>query len=347
MKAPICALLICTLLSSVTFAADRPARPHPFAPSLREVSAKEEEAFDKIIDDFILYDVGALKGEAGKKALEAFQKLPPEAIFALIRGLSRAAAIEDSCPAVVIGRKINSILRSSTDAELLQFARENIGAGVKQSRHMGVIKDLRVGSMLRKREVDRMLAINPKLVPRTSGKEPREMLVIKPISSLDQTALGKMRAMSVKELASEAELNRGSKLRPILIEIEKRQGEAVLGTLAQSAVSYEPEIKELAGNLLVSYLARQDEAFLKKQLVDDQKQVRLAAVKAVSKKNLRLGSELIERLKDDDIDVRQAAKAALVKLAKGKDFGPSPDAPKGERDEAFEQWRAWWTKQSE
>ena len=172
------------------------------------------------------------------------------------------------------------------------------------------------------------------------------MLVIKPISSIDQTTLGKLRAMSVKELATEAELNRGSKLRPILIEIEKRQGDAVLGTLTQSAASYEPEIKELAGNLLVSYLARQDEAFLKKQLTDDQKQVRLAAVKAVSKKNLRLGSELIERLKDDDIDVRQAAKAALVKLAKGKDFGPSADAPRTERDEALEQWRAWWTKQA-
>jgi hypothetical protein len=338
--------LVVVFLSVMLIAADAPRKPHPFAPSLPDLTQKQEEAFDKIIDDFILYDVGALKGEEGKKALEEFRKLPPESIFALIRGLNRAAAIDDSCPAVVIGRKITSILRSSTDAQLLEFARENVGAGVKQSRHLGVIKDLRVGSMLRKREVDRMLALNPKLVAKTTGKEPREMLLIKPIASLDQTAIGKLRAMSIKELATEAELNRGSKLRPILMEMEKRQGDAVLGTLAQSAVSYEPEIKELAGNLLVSYLARQDEAFLKKQLVDDQKQVRLAAVKAVSKKNLRLGSELIERLKDDDVDVRLAAKAALVKLAKGMDYGPAPDAPKAERDEALEQWRAWWTKQA-
>lgn len=325
-------------------AADAPRKPHPFAPSLPDLSQKDEERFDKIIDDFIAYDIGALKGEEGKKALEAFQKLPPEAIFALLRGLNRAAAFDDSCPAVVIGRRINSILRSSTDAQLLDFARENIGAGVKNSRHMGVIKDLRVGCILRKREVDRMLAADPRMVPRTPGKE-RELLLIKPIKSIDQTTIGKLRAMSVKELAQEAELNRGSKLRPILIEIEKREGDLALGTLAQSAVSYEPEIKDLAGTLLTSYLARQNEAFLKKRLEDDQKQVRLAAVKAVNRKGLKLGGELIERLKDDDIEVRQAARAALVKLAKGVDYGPAPEAPKTERDAALEQWQAWWAKQ--
>src|SRR5690349_10223032 len=74
MKPAIYSLLTSLLLSGTAGAADAPVKPHPFAPSLRDLTAKEEEAFDKIIDDFILYDVGALKGPEGKKALEAFQK---------------------------------------------------------------------------------------------------------------------------------------------------------------------------------------------------------------------------------------------------------------------------------
>jgi hypothetical protein len=277
--------------------------------------------------------------------LEAFKKLPPEAIFALIRGLNRAAAIEDSCPAVVIGKRINSILRGTTDAQLLDFARENCGAGVKNSRHMGVIKDLRVLCIYRKRDVDRMFAANPKLVPMTGTGE-RKLLRIEPIASLDQTTLGRLRKMTVEELATEAELNRGSKLRPILIEIERREGDKVLGALAQSAVSYEDEIRDFAANLLVSYLARQNEDYLKERLKDDQKQIRRAAAKAVAKKGLRLGSELIARLSDEEPDVRQAARMALVKLGKGVDHGPEPDASKPERDAAAARWREWWEKQA-
>ena len=83
---------------------------HPFAPSLPQLSDEEEEKLDQIIDRFILYDIGQLKGQEGKQALLDFQRLGPEATFALIRGLNRAAAINDSCPAVVISKKLRSIL---------------------------------------------------------------------------------------------------------------------------------------------------------------------------------------------------------------------------------------------
>src|SRR5207244_13235895 len=92
-------------------------------------------------------------GEDGKKAGAEFQRLGPEAIPALTRGLNRAAAIEHSCPAVTIAKKLDRMLRASNDAELLEFARENIGAGVTQSRHMGVIRDLRVVCIIRKRNL--------------------------------------------------------------------------------------------------------------------------------------------------------------------------------------------------
>lgn len=129
-------------------------KPHPLAPSLKETTEEEEQKFDKIIDRFILYDTGKLKGEDAKQALKDFQSLPPESIFALIRGMNKAAAIEHSCPALVFAKRIAAQLKSSNDRELLQYARENIGAGVTNSRHMGVLKDLKVSVSARQSALD-------------------------------------------------------------------------------------------------------------------------------------------------------------------------------------------------
>ena len=129
-------------------------KPNPLAPSLPATSEEDEEKFDKVIDRFILYDIGKLSGKEAKKALEDFQRLPPEAVFALIRGVNRAAAINDSCPALVIAKRIASQMRTTKDRELLQFARENVGAGVSQSRHMAVLKDLKLTCTLRQSTLD-------------------------------------------------------------------------------------------------------------------------------------------------------------------------------------------------
>src|SRR5207245_1864925 len=105
------------------------------------------------IKRFIQVDIGRLKGAEAQKALADFKRLGPEASFALVRGLNRAALIEGSCPALVIGRKLETILRSTHDVELLEFARENIGAGVTQSRHLGYLRDLRARCIFWKRSV--------------------------------------------------------------------------------------------------------------------------------------------------------------------------------------------------
>lgn len=129
-------------------------KPHPLAPSLHETTDADEEKFDRIVERFTLYDIGQLKGEDGKQALKDFQSLPPEAIFALVRGMNKAAQIEHSCPALVIARRIATQLKSSKDRELLQYARENIGAGVTKSRHMGILKDLKVSVTARQAALD-------------------------------------------------------------------------------------------------------------------------------------------------------------------------------------------------
>src|SRR5690242_11613313 len=74
-----------------------PRKPHPLAPSLPETTTEEENKFDKIIDQFILADTGKLKGPEAKTAMEDFRKLPPESIFALIRGMNKSATMDHSC----------------------------------------------------------------------------------------------------------------------------------------------------------------------------------------------------------------------------------------------------------
>lgn len=130
-----------------------PRRSHPLAPSLPETTDEEEKRFDQIIDRFILADTGRLSGTEAQQAIRDFERLPPEAVFALIRGLNKAAAIDHSCPALQISKRLARQLRSSRDLDLLRFARENIGAGVVRSRHSDHIKDLRVAISRRMTEV--------------------------------------------------------------------------------------------------------------------------------------------------------------------------------------------------
>src|SRR5437762_11572183 len=96
--------------------AEQPSRkPHPFIPSIPDLSEEEEKKVDEAIDRFILYDTGRLRGDEGKQALREFQKLGPEAVPALIRGLNRAAAINHSCPVTVIAAKLQGIFGSTND----------------------------------------------------------------------------------------------------------------------------------------------------------------------------------------------------------------------------------------
>src|SRR5687768_579453 len=62
--------------------------PNPLAPSIPLLTKEETARIERIIQRFILYDVGKLPGAEGKKALADFQNLGPEAIFPLIDGFN-------------------------------------------------------------------------------------------------------------------------------------------------------------------------------------------------------------------------------------------------------------------
>jgi HEAT repeat protein len=153
--------------------------------------------------------------------------------------------------------------------------------------------------------------------------------------------------MSVGELKAELGSATGSRLRKVADELSERKGDEALDALAKgTTASYGAEARRAARAALEKSLEKQPPATIKKKLKDRQAEVRAAAAKAVGAKKLRLGSELIELLQDEYDDVRQAARASLVRLADKKvDFGPAPRSKKEAWAEAAKKWQEWWEKQ--
>src|SRR5262249_45009397 len=160
---PMTSIMLSLALSLVTAAdkTDKPRKASIIAPSLPAVTQEEEDKFDDIIDRFILADTGRLKGAAAAKATKEFLALKPEAIPALIRGLNKAAKISHSCPVLMISKKLVKMLSASTDDKLLEYAKDEIGAGVKASRHAGTLRDLRFKISMRRNALARLKPQGP------------------------------------------------------------------------------------------------------------------------------------------------------------------------------------------
>jgi hypothetical protein len=306
------------IVTSLLLAADKgPAHrgfePNPLAPSLPELTREEEDQLDEIINRFIKYDIGQLRNEEGKKALREFEKLGPEAIPAMIRGLNRAAKMNHSCPTSIIAKKLTRMLAASADKELLLFAQENVGAGVEKSLHAGILRELRLTCSTRRALVMRATPAGP-------------------------PPLKYMATSKLSEIASNAQ---GTKLKDALIELEKRRGNDVIAGLATAALSSESDVAELGRNLLEKYLSRQDADLVRLKLKDTSPEVRKAAARAVAAKLPALTGSLIDLLGDEQADVREVAHQALVKMAR-EDFGPAADATRPQIEDAIRKWQTWW-----
>jgi hypothetical protein len=295
----------------------------------------KESKFDQIIDRFIEYDTGKLPGPEGKQAVAEFASLGNDAIPALIRGLNKAAKIEHSCPAVTIAKKLNRMLRASRSPELLEFARENIGAGVTESRHMGVIRDLRIVCMFRKR------ALADSGV--TTADEPSEETRTSTFQT--QPKSKRMSQLSVAELAEALKTAKGLRVEMILTQLGKRNGHETIDALATFASTHDGEYQKLAREYLKRVMDNLDSAALEKRFKDERAEVRAAAARLAGGRSLRFADALIGLLADSDETVNESARQSLVRLSRGKDFGPTAGASESDRKKAAQQWRAWLSGQ--
>ena len=183
----------------------------------RELTKEEEDKLDDLVDRVIQADTGRLSASEAKKVLKEFNALNVDALPALIRGVNKAAKMEHSCPVLVISKKLDSLLLKTTDPKMLEFARDEIGAGVGRTRHAGVLQNLRVRAMLRKNALARQKPPAP--------RGPR--------------------SLSTGELVKAAGTVRGPRLKALLVELEKRPGKEALGGLAVAAASYDRETQKL------------------------------------------------------------------------------------------------------
>lgn len=127
-------------------------QPNPELPGSSDVAGDGEESLpsdekerlqDIVVDKFIEFDVGRLTGVEGAKARHDFDRLGPNAIRALVRGLNKSASIHASCPVMVIASKIETVLNENPDPALLRYALDNIGRDVPENApHLGRLQGL-------------------------------------------------------------------------------------------------------------------------------------------------------------------------------------------------------------
>jgi HEAT repeat protein len=97
----------------------------------------------------------------------------------------------------------------------------------------------------------------------------------------------------------------------------------------------------------VSEMSRLGDADVKEKLKDKKAEERWAAIWLLAYRWVHCEDALIDRLADPSPDVREAARQALVRLSRGTDFGPAPNAKPADRDKAIAKWRDWWAMQDD
>ena len=293
--------------------------PNPLAPSLPLLSDAEEARYDKIVNQFIKYDLGQLPGAEGLKAKNDFLKLTSESIPALFRGLQISSKLEHSCPVAMISQKLKSFLLKSEDDELLDFARDELTSALEGSRHAPLLQDMRLGVTLRRKVV---LANKP-AVP----KWLLSMTVAEMLKSLQEEENQQKHKLMAQELG-----RRG--------DHESLQG------LGLFAVSFYPEVKEPSIKLLQEKMRKLKIGEMQEFLKDTNPLLRQKAAEAMGNLKATKGAEdLVPLLSDSNAGVQKAVREALVKIGAGKDFGPIDFSNSESVRKSQSEWKRWLIEQ--
>jgi hypothetical protein len=291
--------------------------PHPLAPSLLTPTKAENAAYKKAIDRLIDVEINKGSASAVREATRAVDELPPEAIFVLVDRFNYAANNEHSCPAVILAKKITSIVQRSGDAHLVSYVKENVGAGVAAKRHLGVLKDLQIACVVRRNQIQAAgIAL--------------------------QTGLNRPPAsMSLAEMSGAVSKIPPARVPMFLAEAEKRKDPLKLDVLAIAAERKEKEVQTLARGMIRKQTDDASDSDLRRMLEHKRIEVRKAALASAESRGLTWGEAIIDRTLDDDATVRRAAYDILVRFNRGTAVAPWDDSSPGHRVQAAEKWREW------
>ena len=312
-------LLLILLILGQTVPITGKREPNPLAPSLPLLSDAEEARYDKIVNQFIKYDLGQLPGAEGLKAKNDFLKLTSESIPALFRGLQISSKLDHSCPVAMISQKLKSFLLKSEDDELLDFARDELTSALEGSRHAPLLQDMRLGVTLRRKVV---LANKPAV--------PKWLL-----------------SMTVAEmLKSLQEEDNQQKHKLMAQELGRRGDHESLQGLGLFAVSFYPEVKEPSIKLLQEKMRKLKIGEMQEFLKDTNPLLRQKAAEAMGNLKATKGAEdLVPLLSDSNAGVQKAVREALVKIGAGKDFGPIDFSNSESVKMSQSEWKRWLIEQ--
>lgn len=311
--------LIMIVLPSLVGQAPAPFRlPHPLAPTLPHLSDKEEDELDALIDRFMLFDIGRLPGPEGLKARKDFEVLKSDAIPALLRGLARSARLDHDCPVTVIAKKLRELLRSTTDRQLLEFARDESDA-VDLRKHRGVITALKVGITGQLAALDRANIPAP-----PAFRDPR------------------LAALKVDDIRKKLAANPSNPdwAHALLGELAGRDEPGALEVLAMGAGNTYPNVRLVGRKHLADWMAKRPPAQLGTLLAHEQSEVRRAAAVRLLASKDSAAADAINLLADPVPAVRQAVHSELVRQAK-KDLGAPGDKTETQ-SQAVDAWKTWW-----
>ena len=108
-----------------------------------KATPQREAVYDDVVQRYILYDIGRLRGLAGRKAALDFEALDLDAIPALVRGLNRSATLDASCPVMAISQKLTTLLSKCDDLEMIAQMRDTIGKDVGTTPYYDYLNSLK------------------------------------------------------------------------------------------------------------------------------------------------------------------------------------------------------------
>jgi len=293
---------------------------------------------DKIVDTFIDADIGKITGVKRRNAFAEFRALnSDQALPAVVRGINKAAEIRNSCPIMVIARKMQDLVQQSTDTVVLTTALKNLNDPGEKTHYGSYLISLKADVENRLQQLEgRMGALRLK-GGGTAGQLRRSL---KPLSQ-----------WSVQDLTDATKVERGANLVRVLEEMKNRKGSAFTGAMLLAVETVPASEKDLVRGLLVQRLTRLSDkqltAYLQPPAVSSPgaAELRSAAIRAIDYKESKLYKPLIQRLLDPDATVRTHAYKVLVKMT-GEDFGPGAGAPLSQAFVAQKKWTQWEAAQS-
>lgn len=285
---------------------------------------KKPDRNAEIVDAFILYDVGQLRGQEGQAANAAFRALAgDEAIPALVHGVNKAARMRQSCPIIVVAGKLSGMLEQAKDREMVEYAVTHLdrsGANVHYGNYVDRLRE----------QAERLLRGDELYVPRElrGGTVDQFRRLNKPLKD-----------WTLKDLEESVHLERDTLLLRVLEELVKRKGAQHTDAMARAIDVVPEDVKEVARGLLAQRLVRMKDRTLIAKLEDPNIEVRAAAVRAIGYKGSPLYKELAAAMRDKQM-VAEYAHQALVKLS-GEDLGPSSNAAGMQWYRASKRWEDW------